>query len=141
MTRTIKFRGKDIKTGEWVYGDILHAQNYDPNTRTATKSENLIIVTGEVGERSYVADIIPNTLGQFTGLHDKNGKEIYEGDILRICKRHGGSKEEVRWHRDGFYIDEDALGWIYLRKLEYQPQVIGNIHDNPELLKGGEEWL
>lgn len=149
MTRTIKFRGKDIKTGEWVYGDVLHAQNYDPNTRTATKSENLLIVTGEVGERSYVADILPSTVGQFTGLQDSKGQDIYEGDILK------DKDWELFEDKYSFVVSFDEISPRFLcgrtdgRGSNYQLDatfanrsvIIANIHNNPELLKGGEKWL
>lgn len=124
--RVIKFRGKRLDNGEWVYGDLLrmHGVPYiypDPAPN---------------GWNDY--KVIPDTVGQFTGLLDKNGKEIYEGDI--VANDFGNAyivNMVVEWCTDGYWalheIDgDDTMHFVadYLKEIE----LIGNIHDNPELL-------
>ena len=117
--RIIKFRGKDIETGEWVYGD-LHVLCDRPHIHTEQTAYPY------AGKRSFVD---PETIGQFTGLTDKNGKEIYEGDIIRhkdMVKPYHVIYDEYQFSpNDGF------------RSLSYPKhwEVIGNIHDNPELIE------
>lgn len=126
--RIIKFRGKDIETGEWVYGD-LHVLCNRPHIHTEQTAYPY------AGKRSFVA---PETIGQFTGLYDKNGKEIYEGDILAV--QGIDEKLEVRFVRGVF-----AFLWNGDLDNEFPTgspthewaEVIGNIHDNPELIKKG----
>ena len=143
--RTIKFRGKRHYDGEWVYGYPLIV---DTNKYKATN-----IVTLHEAYPDTLAKVTTsvefNTLGQFTGLTDKNGKEIYEGDIVRSTRNGFGGV--VMWHKRGyFYICENIFEDVpdhnddYAKlgsMLENHPyfEVVGNISDNtPERLKGGE---
>jgi len=129
--RTIKFRGFDaIGEKGWVYGDLVHNQRV-----TTTGLQPRVMVGGY--------EVIEDTVGQFTGLTDKNGKEIYEGDIVQGFYK-GRYKEQklvcvIGWDKDNacFYIhpqvesdDEDGL----LSEPD-EMEVIGNIHDNPELIE------
>lgn len=150
MARVIKFRGKSVKTGEWLYG---YLQKYQE-----THASRLCVCAASVRTWSdaLLYEVIPETIGQFTGLHDKNGKEIYEGDIVKN-KEIGGYGLEyvgvVRYYENDcrFGIDITATNKFSTRILftkgectindghctikytnEYEVQ--GNIHDNPELL-------
>ena len=84
-------------------------------------------------------EVNPDTIGQYTGLHDKNGKEIYEGDIVKI-KYRDEDIGKVIYEHNGFSIDVTNMNKNYGRVsfVNNFMEVIGNIYDNPELL-GGEE--
>ena len=184
MNRVIKFRGKHIDTEKWNYGDFRQLDN-----------------SCAIVEHYHTArPIDPNTVGQFTGLYDKNGKEIYEGDILQFDDNCGIWIDSVVFERGLFGLDihpkqiKNPEGWdktydkvmsrwwsskwgyeefgtaftyrtplakstLYEGKMEdYEnseyykihkqhgfgeyyvfADIVGNIHDNPELMKGGEK--
>ena len=107
--REIKFRGKRLDNGEWLYG-------------------SLVILNGRyfIFDDANRHEVDPTTVGEFTGLKDKNGKEIYEGDVIRSPLSE--DRKELCYLR----LDQD---WIY----KFGKEVISNIHDNPEFLKGGEQ--
>ncbi len=142
MDRNLKFRGKRADNGQWVYGDLLRVGGgcliyFGSKTETATPDiSNDSNVAVELFN-DEVAVVIPDTIGQFTGLLDCSGKEIYEGDILR-CR--GKYLYQVEWMTDGFMLRGKTYGGVTSIKsfLPMQRDVIGNINDNPELLKGGE---
>lgn len=130
--RTIKFRGKDIETGKWVDGDLIQRMGYMPSIMFPYKSNGKI----HYGECAVNRE----TVGQLTGLIDKNGNEIYEGDIL--ANENQPNKFIVEWNRhlaqfqgtwNNMHITAADIYSMVL--LDYK--VVGNIHDNPELLKGG----
>ena len=127
--RTIKFRGKSILTDEWFYGDLVHS---------ADKKRTAILVNDK---DSYdECEVDPETVGQFTGLYDCEGKEIFEGDILRFGNSQSGVCE-VKWNE---HIAAFCIRFYFKDEIGSRPlgggvefAIIGNIHDNPELLKGG----
>ena len=135
--REILFRGKRLDNGEWVEGDLVHSVYKVGDT-----------CVGKFGCTLGMHQVDPSTVGQYTGLKDKNGKRIFEGDIIQYYERQLDGKDTpvcdvVAYTEGGFAVKSYFLnnwlwdsvhGNIQLRDVE----VIGNIHDNPELLKGGE---
>ena len=125
MNRTIKFRGKRLDNGEWVYGSLAE-----------THGKLFIGISTTLDNPVYMMDwheVAPASVGQFTGLLDKNGRKIYEGDII-LCK--GKHQYEVEWLTDGFMMRGDQYGGITSIEsfLPIQREIIGNIHSTPELL-------
>lgn len=148
MKREILFRGKRVDNGEWVEGYLVIALN----------GANLIYVnydikqTTEINGKPFYSvyaknyDVIPESIGQYTGLKDKNGKKIFEGDILldnAIVKWFddlfwdgGGSNHPGFYCKEWFeYGDFEYADMRYHKRLDSDCEVIGNIHDNPELLE------
>lgn len=157
--RTIKFRGKKVRGGEWVYGDLIHLTV--PNG-----IEGCAIITNDKVEDIFpdnklskavleytdeeVAVVFDNTVGQFTGLHDKNGKEIYEGDVITqylvFPHYRNGEQYECKARRGQVLFDK-LLGFVLLSGSRLYhlfgdgltQEVIGNIHDNHEFLPSKNE--
>ena len=138
--REIKFRGRHIISKKWIIGDLIH--------------EEWIGGKAIMIKRKKTAhSVLEETVGQFTGLHDKNGKEIYEGDIVKINAHSydfGFEKDrigEIRFIEGcfGFYKQLSEKEYLFNElstefgygELEHY-EVIGNIYENPELLKGAD---
>ena len=122
MNRPIKFRGINPETGKWVYGSLFY--RLQKNIKYGDKEICEILYGDHLWE-----SVIPETLGQFTGLLDKNGKEIYEGDIIRDI--HFYKPVEVVWGGNGYWTNQN--GFKVMPELIYR-EIIGNFHENPELL-------
>ena len=128
--REILFRGKRVDNGEWVEGDLLHGY---------CKGNNEPCIASE--EKQCTFEVIPETIGQYTGLTDKQGKKIFEGDILNVHDALIRCDEKyhefvgcISFGNASYRIDGDDRMTHY-RWLDYEVEVIGNIHDNPELLE------
>ena len=127
VMREILFRGKIKESGEWVDGDLVRIKDGD-----------------KVGWYIYgKSEVIPETVGQFTGLTDKNGKRIFEGDIvdveydinyIGVAAERIGAFEVV--YNDGCFMKCNKRGLYHFIPSD-KCKVIGNVYDNPDLMMGG----
>ena len=145
--REILFRSKRKDNGEWITGNLL----FYPDVNRAYMSLGVF-------KGGTFLEVQKDTLGQYTGLTDKNGKKIFEWDIIELTSNdYYGSKYKSKvvfrdgcfgievvvcdditfFHRIGEVHHETDMGGTHA--ITYQYEVIGNIHDNPELLKDGGE--
>ena len=125
--REILFRGKRADNGEWVYGSLITERNmFDGNLMTMHIQDI---------EEPYDDNLIDDeTAGQFTGLTDKNGTKIFEGDIIRDAD---GDVMIVKWLTEGATFVLEPKPYVsvhFYSTLPSEIEVIGNIHDNSELL-------
>lgn len=134
MQREIKFRGKRVDNGEWVYGSLLQSEI----------DVNQIAVKCAICQR-FAHDynisqneVIPESVGQFTGLKDILGKEIWEGDIIHCLKKgmQFGAVEQVEFKRGCFILRHRDIPVSVFEEFEdfMDIVVVGNIYENPELL-------
>lgn len=142
--REIKFRGKRLDNEEWVHGDLLQIVGgfviYHGSHTDSTLIEDRPNIAVEL-YMDEVSPVYPDTVGQFTGIKDKNCREIYEHDLIEC----GGILCEVVFNS---HIGSFSLLEVFTQQLGSQPLGVmldmfhaslkGNIHDNPELLKGGQ---
>lgn len=129
MKRIIKFRGKDIKTGDFVFGDL----------ETRPREDFMVIHQyNEDGSYRNQVKVFPETVGQFTGFLDKNGREIYEGDLFSLD---GTMIMVVYEPENGYYClrMSDSEHWMLpldRRFTEYY-EVISDVYSHPELFEKG----
>ena len=135
--REILFRGKRTD-GQWIYGGLLKV-TYDGNTYNLIFADNFLFVFGEATAMEH-ACVDPATVGQFTGLTDKNGKKIFEGDVVKVLQGKDKGIACVGFENGAFMLYPQT-GNIYERTLweywynDWEVEIIGNIHDNHELLE------
>lgn len=131
--REVLFRGKRIDNGEWVHGYLagfdLIAEREPESTENATG-----LYYGDVPYVGFV-EVVTDTIGEYTGLTDRNDTKIYEGDILRVeaFSEDGAEKiVKVEFDEGGFCAGRNFLqSWLSWG--EFHGEVIGNIYDNPEI--------
>ena len=135
--REILFRGKRLDNGEWIEGHLLTVTLRE-ETAYLIFADSFKIVCGEV-KASLHALVDPATVGQYTGLMDKQGERIFEGDVLLLDGEDGHFT--LSWDDDGarFVMDGDGLRVYVDNFWNYEVEVIDNVHDNPELIGGGED--
>lgn len=135
----VKFRGKRVDGGGWVVGSII---GYNVIVG------KIIDFNDEYFNTEFWYKVEPSSIGMFTGLNDKNGKEIYGavgesgGDILKYTYLYYRNPREiittVKWEYHGFYIGRNETKFIDSRALYWMKkygEIIGNAFDNPELLE------
>ena len=130
--RGILFRGKRTINGDWVYGDFVHG-----NERKSLRDSIFVYDSETQSFNDY--EINPYTLGQYTGLTDKNGNRIFEGDIVKTDQFSEPNKQYIIKYdlQFGAFIGQDRYN-VYFVTFDGDSgefEVIGNIHDNPELLE------
>lgn len=140
--REIKFRGYATGIG-WVEGSLINnLWKYSEHSQYEKGSPCYEIITGQYNgdcwsdvaeqEGDAIVSVVPQSVGQFTGLLDKNGREIYEGDVIKWIHKHGDFEptEQVSTVEYQKYSD----GWIGYEVFN-DAEIIGNLYENPELLK------
>lgn len=154
--REILFRGKRVDNGEWVEGQTIVVIHQDDNDLIfmPQHGEDVKADPMEGNDRALTSiygnyyQILPQTVEQYTGLTDKNGRKIFEGDILKIVHKYQSpfdddTKEYTDITTDVVFFDDEGLCFSYgespflcvADNVTAEYEVVGNIHDNPELLE------
>lgn len=151
MNREIKFRGKCKEGGFWVYGNIIQ-ESYAGGCVWILAPQNAVPFDDDLGY--HFVEVFRETIGQFTGLTDKDGRDIYEGDVVKWEYAKRAINDE------GFYVKTGEVEGVFFEEVKYEAGyyhlggydplnreeieefgyvVCGNIHDNPELINEGGE--
>lgn len=138
----ILFRGKKTYGGGWIEGCLIQAENFCCILQEEEKANawDYPYLDGKLGHIDGTVDPVdPETVGQFTGISDANDTKIFEGDIVEIAKEDEPFK--VEWCEDSarFVLSASTFCCDFDNYWGWEIEVIGNIHDNPELLGGAED--
>lgn len=127
--REILFRGKRVDNGEWTEGDLIQSRD---KTYIHPKANSFRVSETGLSKLIVLREVYPETVGEYTGLTDKNGKKIFEGDFIRSNSGRG----YIEYYPNDCAFDVvDDHGFLWLISEMSNIEVIGNIHDNPELLE------
>ena len=141
MDREHLYRGKRKDNGEWVIGYYFCMHHNDGRTHI---HHFIIPIDAEIPKDKPIGEIqvevIPETVGEYTGEQDKNGKKIFEGDICRKFSNYSGKKIffSIVFEQGLFYARYSETAGMPLCDICEKVEIIGNIHDNPELLEVAE---
>lgn len=135
--REVRFRGKSVASGRWEYGYYFY--------HGRTNQHAIKLTQGAVTDHEVA--VIPETVGQFTGLKDKNGKEIFERDVVVaycIDMNSSSFKFGAPMYQGPVLYDDGTARFVIRQGLDFELsrpalyEVIGNIYENPELITAGE---
>lgn len=152
--KEILFRGKRVDNGEWVEGNYYESKIsgcFILSPKIKVRKKDGVVVN----DSFEVFEVIPETVEQFTGLTDKNGKKIFDGDIISAITLDTGNEqtavvcfgnfidENNGEEYIGFYIEFDGIkttaAQLAMKECKNRIEVIGNVYDNPELLDEGKK--
>lgn len=132
MSRQLKFRGRK-SNGEWVFGSFI--QDALEGSNSDLVSWGFIMRYNRGVGKMETIEVDRETVGQFTGLKDNNGVEIFEGDICSLLYYQMRCVGCVEFNEKKSRFEIRSGGWTVLFHEAYKIEVIGNIHDNPELIE------
>ena len=124
--REYLFRGKRLDNGEWIYGAYLTIKHNDDDSHLHHAIMPIPLLEHPIGH--VLEEVDPATVGQYTGLTDKNGKRIFKGDVLKLEDYHGERVVEVDYYGGVYYYCGDGFSDEYIFNSKDR-EITGNIHE------------